>query len=100
MVDELLLGILVLVNLGTLVPVGTSDARLSLWYLILVWVILLGCNGCTSPELLLLLLLRSDTIGWFALLFGPVGSGFWYGLMLSYLVDLFYLACAGISCCC
>jgi hypothetical protein len=27
--------VLVLGNLGTLVPVGTSDARLSLWYLIL-----------------------------------------------------------------
>jgi hypothetical protein len=46
---------------------------------------------------------------WFALLFSPVGSGscavcgrdmvFWYGLMLSYPVDLFCLTCAGISCC-
>jgi hypothetical protein len=61
----LMAGILALVNLGTLVPVGTSDARLSLWYLIFAWVNLLCCNGCTSPELLLLLLLRSDTVGWF-----------------------------------
>jgi hypothetical protein len=27
-------------------------------------------------------------------------SGFWYGLMWSYLVELFYLACAGIPYCC
>jgi hypothetical protein len=42
------------------------------------------------------------TVGWFALGLAlwvlvsvlSVGSGFWYGLMLSYLVDLFYLSCA------
>jgi hypothetical protein len=81
MVEELLLGILVLVNLGTLVPVGTSDARLSLWYLILAWVMLLGCNDCTSPELLLFLLLRSDMVGQVALFVWSCGflvSGFWF----------------------
>jgi hypothetical protein len=36
-----LAGILALVNLGTLVPVGISDVRLSLWYLIFAWVTLL-----------------------------------------------------------
>jgi hypothetical protein len=37
---------------------------------------------------------------WFLCRLWVLGSDFWYGLMLSYLVDLFYLACAGISCCC
>jgi hypothetical protein len=58
----LLAGILALVNLGTLVPVGTSDVRLSLWYLIFAWVILLGCMVvpvlssccCCSFDLILL----------------------------------------------
>jgi hypothetical protein len=48
------------------------------------------------------------TVGWFALGLGLwvlvsvllVGSGFWYGLMLSYLVDLFYLSCADFFYCC
>jgi hypothetical protein len=73
-------------NLGTLVPVGTSDARLSLWYLILAWVILLGCPFVWSCGF------------WFLV---PV---FWYGLKYLTLLTCFtwlvlvFLVAAGLCC--
>jgi hypothetical protein len=57
--------------------------------------ICVACDVCgiLLPELveLLVWLLLAGLALWVLVSVLPVGSGFWYGLMSSYLVDLFFL---------